>query len=189
MTIKLFDLSILSLIALMPSWAQDVPPPPKPPEGPSLEVTMKFIEDKLGSIGPVNYVIYGHDNTDGSDWTHKVSTKQTSLRAGMQGCRIDFHFWLKTDEEVTIDQDSGILFKDVQEVVVKTREQAMKEVDAKNGHPEWSSRVDPPVFVLLAKWRNGQTYFLLNDESLAHRLAKAMVHAVELCGGGSKDPF
>jgi hypothetical protein len=27
------------------------------------------------------------------------------------------------------------------------------------------------------------------DEDTANRVAKAMIHAVELCGGGDKDPF
>jgi hypothetical protein len=31
--------------------------------------------------------------------------------------------------------------------MVKTREQELKELDTKAGHPEWTSRVDPPVFV------------------------------------------
>jgi len=36
-----------------------VPPPPKPAdEGPSLEVTMKFIQDKLNDIGPVTHGLF-----------------------------------------------------------------------------------------------------------------------------------
>jgi len=35
----------------------------------------------------------------------------------------------------------------------------------------------------------GEKDFALYDESLANRIAKALVHAVELCGGGSKEPF
>ncbi len=31
--------------------------------------------------------------------------------------------------------------------------------------------------------------FLFRDEEMANRVAKAMTHAIELCGGGSKDPF
>lgn len=31
--------------------------------------------------------------------------------------------------------------------------------------------------------------FLFRDNESANRMAKAMVHAVELCGGGDKDPF
>jgi hypothetical protein len=31
--------------------------------------------------------------------------------------------------------------------------------------------------------------FYFADEEMANRVAKALVHAVELCGGGNKDPF
>jgi hypothetical protein len=31
--------------------------------------------------------------------------------------------------------------------------------------------------------------FSFSDVDLANRVAKAMVHAIELCGGGNKDPF
>jgi hypothetical protein len=73
--------------------------------------------------------------------------------------------------------------------VVATWEQDLRENNSKTGHPEYSARVDPLVFVITTTWKSGGIYFLLYDESLAHRIAKALVHAVELCGGGSKDPF
>jgi hypothetical protein len=38
----------------------------------------------------------------------------------------------------------------------------------------------PPV-------KEARVYF--REEDAAQRMAKAMVHAVELCGGGDKDPF
>jgi hypothetical protein len=90
---------------------------------------------------------------------------------------------------VDLDKDLGFALKDVQEVVVKTCEQNLKEAQSKAGYPEYSNRVDPPVFVIIVKKKNGRDYFFLYDESLANRIAKALVHAVELCGGGSKDPF
>jgi hypothetical protein len=31
--------------------------------------------------------------------------------------------------------------------------------------------------------------FYLFDETMANRVAQAMVHAVELCGGGKDEPF
>ena len=180
---------ILSLFALT-SAAQDVPPPPKPAdEGPSLADTMKFIEEKLGSIGRVNYVVYMHDGTDGSDWTGKFSNEKSNVRASVQSCRIDAHSWASTDGKVTEEGDLWFALKDVQEVVVETGEQDRKDRDSKAGHPEYSSRMDPPVFLIIAKQKEGGRYFYLYDESLANRIAKALVHAVELCGGGSKDPF
>ena len=180
---------ILSLIALTCS-AQDVPPPPKPADdGPSLADTVKFIEEKLGAIGRVNWVQYIHDNTNGSDLTHKFSLERTNVRASVQGCRIDYHSWGSTDGGVQYDNDVGFALKDVEEVVVDTLEQHLKEANSKAGHPEWNIRLDPPVFVIKAQKKNGGYFFYLYDESLAHRIAKALVHAVELCGGGSKDPF
>jgi hypothetical protein len=50
-------------------------PPPKPADGPSLEVTMKFIQDKMNDVGPVNYVEYNHDNVA----ARKFITQRTSL--------------------------------------------------------------------------------------------------------------
>ena len=55
---------------------KSVPPPPKPQDaGPSLEVTMKFIQDKMNDVGPVNYVEYNHDNVA----ARKFITQRTSL--------------------------------------------------------------------------------------------------------------
>jgi len=170
--------------------AQDVPPPSRPADnGPSLADTMKFIEEKLGSIGRVNYVSYVHDNINGSDRTYKLGVEQSNVRASVKGCRIDYHVRRSRDGEVYSEKDAGFLLKDVQEVVVTTMEQRLKEVNSKNGRPEDSYQVDPPVFVIIAKGKNGEDFFDLYDESLGNRITSALAHAVELCGGGTKDPF
>jgi hypothetical protein len=72
--------------------AQDVPLPPKPKDdGPSLDATMKFIEEKLNSIGPVSLMIYVHDDMNGSDSTSKVSTQISNARAIAKGCAVNYH--------------------------------------------------------------------------------------------------
>jgi hypothetical protein len=46
------------------------------------------------------------------------------------------------------------------------------------------------MFLVVARGAGNQnTGFYFLDEDVANRIAKAMVHAVELCGGGNKDPF
>jgi len=162
------------------------PPPPAADNGPSLESTMKFIEDKLGSIGPVNYIGYFHDNTAGSDWTNKFSAEATNVRADAAACRVGFHVKLTKDGAVVFDSDAGFRLKTVQEVAVETMEQF-----AKKERPEFAYRVDPPAFMLeVRRDDHGGNDFFLYDEALANRIAKALVHAVELCGGGSKpEPF
>jgi hypothetical protein len=170
--------------------AQDVPPPPKPKDdGPSLEVTMKFIQDKLREIGRMNYVVYTHDNTNGNDVSNKFSTEANNVQASVADCRIDFHWSASRNGEALDDRDISFFLKNVQEIVVLTREQELDQIDAAAGHPGFSSRVEPPIFMLQAKRSNGMHAFGFFDESLANRVAKALVHAVELCGGGSKEPF
>jgi hypothetical protein len=63
---------VLATSAALAQQKKTVPPPPKPAdEGPSPEVTTKFIQDKMNSIGPVNYVVYTHDNATDNDRTDR----------------------------------------------------------------------------------------------------------------------
>jgi hypothetical protein len=201
LTKQIFHMSATTLAALLLGCicasGQDVPPPPKlKDDGPSLADTMKFIKERLNSIGPVNHVAYGHDNIGGSDAVNKFSIQATNVRANVAACRMDYHWHVTRDDQVhqvhqvLQDRDFWFSLKDVEELTVKTREQELKELGTQAGLPELTVRVDPPVFVLSIKRTEGPTnLFYLFDEALANRIAKAMVHAVELCGGGNKEPF
>jgi hypothetical protein len=62
--------------------------------------------------------------------------------------------------------------------------------DTANGNPQLDKRQDPPYFTVTAKLKdNSETPLFFSSEEIANRIAKAMVHAVELCGGGNKEPF
>ena len=93
------------MCAALAQGKKNVAPPPKPAdEGPSLEVTMKFMEDKLNDVGALNLVVYSQGEAVGKEIFH--------------------------------------------------------------------------------------LFFPFFEEQLANRVAKAMVHAVELCGGGGPpEPF
>jgi hypothetical protein len=170
-----------------------VPPPPKPvDDGPSLEATMKFIQDKLNDIGPVNYMAYSHDNATGNDRTDQWKYEANKVVADAGGCRIDYHWKTEFRGAVAGEGDGWFSLKAVRDVVVMPIEQDMKENYTASGHPGLSSKVDPPVFVLKERGQDKKfnNYFDFFDEDMANRVAKAMVHAVELCGGGSKpEPF
>jgi hypothetical protein len=166
--------------------AQDVPPPPKPADdGPSLEATMKFIEEKLGSIGPVSFISSYHHKTDsGKDFQDNVFFEVTKARASVVDCRIDYHM-RSIQFSGNEDVDIALSLKDVEEVVIQNAEQRFQEENS-----NWIIRTNRPVFFLENKKKTGfGPNFPLYNESLANRIAKALVHAVELCGGGSKDPF
>jgi hypothetical protein len=170
-----------------------VPPPPKPAdEGPSLEVTMKFIQDKLNDIGPVNYVVYYHDNVAGTDWTNKFRVQVTNAVADASACRVSYHWKVERDGVVATDMDIWYVLRAVGAIVVMPMEQYQKEGNTAAGHPEYSCKVDPPTSWLQARRTDvkGSDDLAFSDEQMANRVAKAMLRAVELCGGGAKpEPF
>jgi hypothetical protein len=172
--------------------AQQAPaPPPRPADNdPSLAVTMQFIQEKLSRLGVVNYAAYNHDNSDGTDWTTSFRTEDTNVTADPATCRISYHEKRIKDGDVTSDKDFLFNLSEIQDVVIIPREQMLKKVNTKAGHPSWDARIDPPVFMLVVrKAEDTEWYFYFFDEDLANRVAKAMAHGVELCGGGKKSPF
>jgi hypothetical protein len=90
------------------------------------------------------------------------------------------------------DEDYVFSLRDVQEIVVKPFEQHGTERLAKNGTPNVVvTSASPPITALIARLpRREENVFLFTDADLADRVAKAMLHAVELCGGGkAPEPF
>ncbi len=86
-----------------------------------------------------------------------------------------------------MDANVGFLLKDVQQVQVLTRLQYFNEQNPATGHPSWSAKVEPPVFVLLVQRpARVENHFVFLDEESRNRAAKALTEAVELCGGRSK---
>lgn len=183
---------VLAATSALAQGKKSVPPPPKPAEaGPSLEVTMTFIQDELNDVGRLNFIAYYHDNADGDDWTNQFRNQATKIVSDPGTCRINYHWKVEIDGAVTQDLNSSFLFKDVRDIAVMSIEQVQKELDTAAGHPSWNAKVDPPVFSLKVRGTDKHSnYFYLYDEQMANRLAKAMLHAVELCGGGSEpEPF
>jgi hypothetical protein len=170
---------------------QAVAPPPRPAASdPLLSLTMQFIQDKLSRLGVVNYVAYNHDSIDNSNWTNSFSTETTNVTADPATCRIGFHEKRTRDGNVTSDKDFTINLSEMQDVIVMPRAQLLKKVNTKLGHPSYDARIDPPVFMLdIRKSEDTEWYFYFYDEDLANRVAKAVVHAIEICGGGNKSPF
>ncbi|MGA3011007.1 MAG: hypothetical protein ABSD72_12180 [Terracidiphilus sp.] len=184
-------LSLPLLLVATASAQRPVSPPPQPVSGPSLAVTMQFIQDKLNGLGQANYAAYNHDNAgkDG-DWVTHFSTIDTNVVADPSACKISYHEKRTKDDKVTSDADFWFLLSELQDVVIMPREQLLKRVNTRDGHPTWDARIDPPVYVLTArKDENTEWYFYIFDQDLANRVAKAMVHGIELCGGGNKSPF
>ncbi|MGD0683067.1 MAG: hypothetical protein ABR990_13575 [Terracidiphilus sp.] len=167
-----------------------VPPPPRPADsGPSLAATMQFIQERVGQQGKINFALYVHDNAAGNDWIVQKAVEFTNIVPHPETCILNFHFKLWHDGSIATDQDFWIPFRDVEDVVIQPVEQSIKDVDNKAGYTTRSYRSDPPVFALRVRRKVTFNEFDFTDEDMANRVAKAMVHAIELCGGGNKDPF
>jgi hypothetical protein len=182
-------LSILAvgLIAtISPSAQTAVAPPPEPADsGPSLAVTMKFIQDKLNQQGEVTFVLRNLDAPQ-DDPAVRYGQESNHVIADPAVCRISYHRHETMNEViVAFDRDLWFDLRDVERLEVRTGQQHFKKV-----YPTYNYRTDPPIFVLVAREADNKEFeFNFTEEEMADRVAKAMVHAVELCGGGNKDPF
>jgi hypothetical protein len=165
---------------------QETPPPKPSDDGFNLEVNMKFIEDKLNLLGRLNYIASFHDNKTAEDGNNNFTSEITLVRANPQACRIDLHDAEHRDGEVVFDKEFWFSLKTVEDVVVIPREQQIRESAAAAGNTNYTFRVEPPVYVLIAKRADGESDFYFRNEALAGRVAKALTKAVELCGGGKK---
>lgn len=172
-----------------------VPPPPKPPDSrPSLEVTMKFIQEKISDQGSrMNYAATCHDSASGWNGVLQISLDWTKVSADTAACRISYHMSVTVDGKVLFDGDAALDFRDVQDIIVLPYEQHAQRSQADQGHPAMSCTSTPALFAIktrLPKKRYSEwPEFDFYEEELANRVAKAMVHAVELCGGGKPEPF
>jgi hypothetical protein len=107
---------------------------------------------------------------------------------------------------------STIAFKDVESVTTEPLQDQENKQIAKTGHPETTVTIAPTVFAIVltaskpaftvhrvltqgnrAPKEDDHTVkevrFIFYDETIASRVSNAMTHAMELCGGGNKDPF
>lgn len=180
---------LITSIFLGAACAQGVPPPSP---GPSLAETMQFIQQKLSDIGVVNFVSSGHYSFDpiGVDnATTRYSEQFTKVVADPATCEVRFHKRQTMDGEPFMERDAEIPLKLVGNILVMPEEQALNRPADRMGGPV-IHRVDPPMTALIVQLASLEFhYFDFADADMANRVAKALVHAVQLCGGGSKEPF
>ena len=185
---KQLRITILALASVGWAIAQDVPPlEPLRGDAASLKDTMKFIQDKVH--GNVNYVVYGHNNRTGGDVSQMRRFEISNVSSDATRCSITFQEYFDNGIKGDI-KDYELLLKPVQNVVLQQMDQTLQQDSAKNGHPEMSIKVEPSIFLVVLYWEpKHRMMFNFYDDTLADRGTKAFQHAVDLCGGGNKDPF
>lgn len=158
--------------------------------GPNLAVTLEFIRSRLSQQGKINYAGFLHDAADKSDWVNQFSVEATNVTADPAACAINLHWTTAVDGKNAQDRDSSFKFATLESVVLTSMEQDMNQTSAQDGHPTWTARVNPPIWVVTASRSDGTTYVMdFRDRDLAERIVKAMKHAILLCGDGKREAF
>jgi hypothetical protein len=198
-------LALILLLPTPPIRGQDVLPPPKPPDVPSLEVTMKYLEDRLNQVD--SRFVKTQDVGNAKVQT-RVKYRVSDATTDTSGCFLSFQTVRDIqgdDDHLRIELQTRLSLREVAALVVDS-------YAAYLGRKGYSSEFVPEVYILRVKMALGNTatvhthvtngdkmetsderdeeaWVLFLDEEIAKRVAKAMVNAVELCGGGDKDPF
>ncbi len=183
----------LMLIPWLPSRQQAVLPPPKPPDsGPSLDVTLRFIQEKVGYLGTVNYSVFGSDTADpNTTYSQVVSTQYSAVVYNAGTCYLQYHVKRTQGGDTFQNADVRLSLREVEDITVEPEEQRRtKRAQAMGQSTTEFARSQPATLALVIhRPHNVEDVFDFQDASTADRVAKAFSHAVELCGGGNKDPF
>jgi hypothetical protein len=185
---KSFLMTLCSLLlAVSAVMAQDAPAQKPADNGPSLEVTMKFIQEKLKAKG-----------------MSIPSKAYVDVEAEPTSCQLKFVLDRDESGNTTYDDVATLPLREVEKIEVLPAQDYWTNPDISV----------PPGLVVLRfsattlksvhrqqlickrdKCKSGSYievggYAATMDEDLGDRVAKATVHAVELCGGGSRpEPF
>src|SRR5579859_4601443 len=142
---------VLTSALLLP--AQSVPPPPKPSDsGPSLEVTMKYIQEKLNAQGVLSWMSW-YRNTQppgASQWAGQSSTptpeseEVADATPDPKGCALRVRFKTTYNSKANTDQDASISFKEIEKLEVTTLQEEFQRYRViPPGNPDIRAEVSP----------------------------------------------
>jgi hypothetical protein len=150
---------------------------------------MQFIQDKLNGMGMVAFSATFQNSQSGQQRTQPITNVYSNVVADPGQCRISYHRKATNDGKTTTNQDYAFSLRDVLKIMIRPYEQANNEwLAATNASPGVVTIATSPqaVELSLRQKHGAENNFNLTDTDLAERLAKAINHAVELCGGGEK---
>jgi hypothetical protein len=108
-------------------------------------------------------------------------------------CSIQYHYKYVVDDNSPIETaDITTSLAVTENIQLEPFERSLTKTAASIGHPEvvFTSTQPQTLALVLNSRQKGDFVFYFQDDTVADRLAKAMLHAVELCGGGSlQEPF
>ncbi len=203
---------------------QSVPPTPQPASdkpaenGPSLEETLKLIQDKVNQQGSIVYVESASNTLTGEkipSIQNSVESKvvavdpagglflQNSIKSSAQGDTMNQtasvgikHIF--EDRQVTTNQTFNwrVYFKDIEKLEVLSATDYKHRANPAMTYQEQPSffelvvhlaaeKTDQQPMTVTAGKNVGEFALHFHNKETADRVAKAMIHAIKLCSGGS----
>jgi hypothetical protein len=189
---KLFRviISVLILTAFTATFAQQPAAPSHKPvaKAPPLTVTMQLIQKELNAVGKLSFVVHIYDQEEGNGIS-KYIEERSNVVADPATCTIRFHWSKSVHGDVVDDEDVSFSLRDVLAISMMNIEQVeKKQYEEEKAYPEEKQtlhmKFDPQMYVVIMRKPDDNTEgFSFVDQKQATRVAKAMGHAIELCGG------
>jgi hypothetical protein len=202
--------SILAFGFAISAWGQQSAPTPAKAasSGPTLLETMQFIQEKLSQQGQV---AWAETASNQPGFTVRTFVNVSDVMADPAACTLYTTYTIDTTIDLpkgrtlkpggsvtaddlhtqTVETDTTS-FKQVEKITVEKQQDVKNQALAEAAHPEITVTVfsghisttkgkQAPVEKDATSKTNGITF---RDEETANKVAKAMTHAMELCGGG-----
>jgi hypothetical protein len=152
----------------------------------ALRATFDLVQATIASQGALVWEEFIHDSAPAAglatDWTAQNRFEYSNYTNSLQGCTFSFHS-KQVQNGVVTDSDGGVPIREVQIVKVSPDEPRLNQLNAQNGHPTWSVRLQPEIYDLqVIRGDGGENEFLFYDLQTANRVAEAFKHAAALCG-------
>jgi hypothetical protein len=149
--------------------------------GGDLGDVMSQIAGAMQSQGDVTYTIY--NNGDGQTWQNVNVESWSEITPHPDTCILSYHYSElengKSNQDVP---DSGIPFDKVTGVQVLTVQDDLVRINQEAGHPSWSSRVEPTVWVVeIHRADNAVNEVDFTDRGVADNVADLIRRGASLC--------
>ena len=150
---------------------------------PSLGDTLSFIRDTIGRSA-ASYNVQTTDSATNQTWTHQALVRSSDAAADPAACTIKFRWHTQIGDKST-DADQQFSLTSAKGVRVISMEDDLARLNADAGHPTWTTKVAPEVWVVLVQNSNGDFNTIDSlSRATADRLATSLLHAAQLCRGG-----
>jgi hypothetical protein len=141
----------------------------------------------------LSLMVSGTETTDNRRLSQRRTLELSKVRANPMDCSIQYHYKYVVDDNSPIETaDITTSLAVTENIQLEPFERSLTKTAASIGHPEvvFTSTQPQTLALVLNSRQKGDFVFYFQDDTVADRLAKAMLHAVELCGGGSlQEPF